>query len=90
MTSPNDEPVSEHRRSPTIEHLGATFLRNHEQWKDKLYTFTMGMGHAEVSTITTGDYTSRDIVRSYRNVEFIRDFKAEVPHPRKIMETIWT
>ena len=35
MTSPNDEPVMNTAEVHTIEHLGATFLRNHEQWKDK-------------------------------------------------------
>lgn len=35
MTSPNDEPVMNTAEVHTIEHLGATFLRNHEEWKDK-------------------------------------------------------
>ena len=30
MTSPNDEPVMNTAEVHTIEHLGATFLRNHE------------------------------------------------------------
>ena len=34
MTSPNDEPVMNTAEVHTIEHLGATFLRNHEEWKD--------------------------------------------------------
>ena len=39
MTSPNDEPVMNTAEVHTIEHLGATFLRNHEQWKDKTVYF---------------------------------------------------
>ena len=39
MTSPNDEPVMNTAEVHTIEHLGATFLRNHEEWKDKTVYF---------------------------------------------------
>ena len=35
MTSPNDEPVMNTAEVHTIEHLGATFLRNHPLYKDK-------------------------------------------------------
>lgn len=33
MTSPNDEPVMNTAEVHTIEHLGATFLRNHPLYK---------------------------------------------------------
>ena len=32
MTSPNEEPVMNTAEMHTIEHLGATFLRNHGPW----------------------------------------------------------
>ena len=35
MTSPNEEPVMNTAEVHTIEHLGATFLRNHPEYKDK-------------------------------------------------------
>ena len=35
MTSPNEEPVMNTAEMHTIEHLGATFLRNHPVYKDK-------------------------------------------------------
>ena len=35
MTSPNEEPVMNTAEVHTIEHLGATFLRNHELYKEK-------------------------------------------------------
>ena len=35
MTSPNEEPVMNTAEVHTIEHLGATFLRNHPMYKDK-------------------------------------------------------
>ena len=39
MTSPNDEPVMNTAEMHAIEHLGATFLRNHETYKDKVLYF---------------------------------------------------
>ena len=43
ITKPNDEPVMNTAEIHAMEHLGATFLRNHPQWKDKtLYFGPMG------------------------------------------------
>ena len=39
MTSPNEEPVMNTAEVHTIEHLAATFLRNHAQYKDKTVYF---------------------------------------------------
>ena len=39
MTSPNEEPVMNTAEVHTIEHLGATFLRNHPEYKDKTVYF---------------------------------------------------
>ena len=39
MTSPNDEPVMNTAEMHTIEHLAATFLRNHPIYKDKTIYF---------------------------------------------------
>ena len=50
MTSPNDEPVMNTAEVHTIEHLGATFLRNHETWADKtIYFWSHGMPHRFLS-----------------------------------------
>lgn len=44
MTSPNEEPVMNTAEVHTIEHLGATFLRNHKEYKSKTCLFrTDGM-----------------------------------------------
>lgn len=43
MTSPNEEPVMNTAEMHTIEHLGATFLRNRDDFGDKtLYFGPMG------------------------------------------------
>ena len=39
MTSPNEEPVMNTAEMHTIEHLAATFLRNHPQWKERTIYF---------------------------------------------------
>lgn len=39
MKNPNREPVIDVPALHTMEHLGATFLRNHKNWKDKVIYF---------------------------------------------------
>ena len=39
MTSPNREPVMNTAEMHTIEHLGATYLRNHQEYKDRIVYF---------------------------------------------------
>ncbi len=39
MTTPNKEPVMNTAEIHTIEHLGATFLRNDAEWKDRTVYF---------------------------------------------------
>lgn len=41
MTKPNYEPVMNTAEVHTIEHLGATFLRNNEEYKDGSYTLDL-------------------------------------------------
>ena len=36
LTNPNEEPVMNTAEIHTMEHLGATYLRNEPQWKDKV------------------------------------------------------
>lgn len=80
MTSPNDEPVMNTAEMHTIEHLAATYLRNHPQYKDKtIYFGPMGC-RTGFYLLLAGDYESKDIVKLITELyEFIRDFKDEVP-----------
>lgn len=80
MTRPNAEPVMNTAEIHTIEHLGATFLRNHAEWKDRvLYFGPMGC-RTGFYLLLTGDYTSADIVPLMTEMfMFIRDFKGDVP-----------
>ena len=80
MTSPNEEPVMNTAEMHTIEHLAATFLRNHPNWKERtIYFGPMGC-RTGFYLLLAGALTSRDIlplmVDMYR---FIRDFEGDVP-----------
>ena len=80
MTSPNDEPVMNTAEVHTIEHLGATFLRNHETYADKtIYFGPMGC-RTGFYLILSGEYTSADIVPLIQEMfSFIADFEGDVP-----------
>ncbi len=80
MTRPNAEPVMNTAEVHTIEHLAATFLRNHSTWKDRvLYFGPMGC-RTGFYLLLTGDLTSRDILPLMKELfTFMRDFEGEVP-----------
>lgn len=80
ITSPNEEPVMNTAEVHTIEHLGATFLRNHPEYKEKtIYFGPMGC-RTGFYLLLAGDYASRDIVPLMQQMfEFIRDYRGEVP-----------
>ena len=80
MTSPNEEPVMNTAEMHTMEHLGATFLRNHAEYKDHtIYFGPMGC-RTGFYLLLAGDLSSRDIVPLMTEMfEFIRDFKDDVP-----------
>lgn len=80
MTSPNDEPVMNTAEVHTIEHLAATFLRNHPVYDYKtIYFGPMGC-RTGFYLLLAGDLTSKEIVPLMIEMfEFIRDFKDEVP-----------
>ena len=80
MTSPNEEPVMNTAEVHTIEHLAATFLRNHPIYKNKtIYFGPMGC-RTGFYLLLAGDYESADIVNLMIEMyEFIRDFTGEVP-----------
>ena len=80
MTAPNKEPVMNTAEVHTMEHLGATFLRNDEEYKDRTIYFGPMGGRTGFYVVLAGDLDSRDIVPLItRMYEFIRDFKGEVP-----------
>ena len=80
MTSPNDEPVMNTAEIHAIEHLGATFLRNHPVFGPKIVYFGPMGCRTGFYLLLTGDYEPADIVSLMVEMyEFIRDFEGEVP-----------
>ncbi|MEZ3426600.1 MAG: S-ribosylhomocysteine lyase [Lachnospiraceae bacterium] len=80
MTSPNEEPVMNTAEVHTIEHLGATFLRNHPDYKEKTVYFGPMGCRTGFYLILAGNYESRDIIPLMIEMyEFIRDYKDAVP-----------
>ena len=80
ITNPNEEPVMNTAEIHTIEHLGATFLRNHNEFGAKtIYFGPMGC-RTGFYLLLAGDYESKDILSLLREMfAFIADFTDEVP-----------
>ena len=80
MTRPNYEPVMNTAEIHTIEHLGATFLRNHRVYKDKVLYFGPMTSRNGFYLLLSGDYESADIIPLLQEMFlFMRDYEGEVP-----------
>lgn len=80
MTKPNEEPVMNTAEMHAIEHLAATYLRNHPEYGSKtIYFGPMGC-RTGFYLLLSGEYQSRDIIPLMISLfEFIRDYKDEIP-----------
>lgn len=80
MTRPNFEPVINTAELHAIEHLGATFLRNHKEWGENILYFGPMGCRTGFYLLLNGDYESKDIVSLLKEMfTFIKDFEGEVP-----------
>ncbi len=80
ITRPNFEPVMNTAEIHTIEHLGATFLRNHKDYKDNVIYFGPMGCRTGFYLVFAGDVTSHEILPLIIEMfEFIKDFHDEVP-----------
>jgi S-ribosylhomocysteine lyase len=80
MTRPNYEPVMMPGDIHAIEHLGATYLRNHRDYEDKIIYFGPMGCRTGFYLLLAGDYKSADIVPLLTEMfEFIRDYEGEIP-----------
>ena len=80
MTSPNEEPVMNTAEVHAIEHLGATFLRNHPEYKDKIVYFGPMGCRTGFYLLLAGDYESRQILPLVTEMyEFIAAYEGEIP-----------
>lgn len=80
MKEPNREPALHNGAIHTIEHLAATFLRNHPIWKDRIvYWGPMGCLTGNYLLIR-GDYQSKDIVELMKETfRFVAEFEGDIP-----------
>ena len=80
MKEPNREPVLHNGAIHTIEHLAATFLRNHPVWKDRIvYWGPMGCLTGNY-LLMRGDYQSADIVELMQETfRFIANYDGDIP-----------
>ena len=80
VTRPNYEPVLNTAEIHTIEHLGATFLRNDNDWKERVIYFGPIGCRTGFYLVVSGDYSSDDILDLMRRMWlWIAEFEGEVP-----------
>ena len=80
MTNPNEEPVMNTAELHTLEHLGATFLRNHPEYRDKILYFGPMGCRTGFYLLLIGDYESIDIVPLMQELfAFMADYEGEIP-----------
>lgn len=80
MAKPNEEPVMNTAEMHTIEHLAATFLRNHKEYGTKIIYFGPMGCRTGFYLLLNGEYTSEDIIPLLKEMfQFIGDFKDDIP-----------
>lgn len=80
MTAPNREPVMNTAEMHTIEHLGATFLRNHPVYASKVVYFGPMGCRTGFYMLLAGDYSAAEIAPLVLEMfEFIRNYEGEIP-----------
>ena len=79
MTAPNREPVMDVPAIHTIEHLGATFLRNSNQKEKVIYFGPMGC-RTGFYLLMFGNLESRDVYDLIISMcDFVLAFEGEIP-----------
>ncbi|MDE6175153.1 MAG: S-ribosylhomocysteine lyase [Duncaniella sp.] len=80
MTEPNRQEALTPKALHAMEHLAATFLRNHPQWKDRIVSWgPMGCCTGNY-LIMQGELEPADIVGLVREtMEFVGSFDGEIP-----------
>ena len=80
MSEPNRQAPIDGATLHTIEHLAATYLRNHPQWADRIiYWGPMGCRTGNY-LLVAGRYTPADIMPlMIETMQFIADYDGDVP-----------
>jgi S-ribosylhomocysteine lyase len=80
MTEPNKERVMDTMTIHTLEHLGATYLRSNEKWKNEVIYFgPMGCRTGFYLSLW-GERSSKDLVDLMKDMyKFMADFEGNIP-----------
>ena len=80
LKEPNKEPVMDQPAIHTLEHLGATFLRSHKEWAQRVVYFGPMGCRTGFYVILEGDLNSGDILPLIREMlEWIIAFEGSIP-----------
>lgn len=80
MTNPNEEPVMNTAEMHTLEHLAATYLRNHEQFGSKIIYFGPMGCRTGFYLLLSGTYTSAEILPLVTELyTFISSYTGDIP-----------
>lgn len=85
FTRPNTEEVLSTGAIHTIEHLGATFLRNHQEWMNRIIYFGPMGCRTGFYLIVRGLYGSMEVAEVLQEVMiFIINFEGDIPGAKAI------
>jgi len=80
MKEPNREPVIDVPALHTIEHLGATYLRNNAEWKERVIYFGPMGCRTGCYLLLKGRLESRDVLTLVKALyRFMSEYEGEVP-----------
>lgn len=80
LKRPNIDPVIKSNAMHTIEHLGATFLRNHSTYGDQLIYFGPMGCFTGVYVVLKGNLESADVIPMMQDMfAFIAGYEGEIP-----------
>lgn len=80
LTEPNQEPVMNTAECHTIEHLGATFLRNHATWANRIVYFGPMGCRTGFYLVVFGEVSAAEILPLVRELfEFVASYEGAIP-----------
>lgn len=80
MTQPNEEPVMNTAEAHTIEHLAATFLRNHPQYQERVIYFGPMGCRTGFYLLLAGEQSAGEIIPLLQELfSFIASYEGEIP-----------
>ena len=79
MTSPNEEPVMNTAEVHTIEHLAATFLRNHEEFGSRIVYFGPMGCRTGFYLLTRGLTPAQALELTVDSFRFMAAFEGDIP-----------